>query len=58
VEPAPYSLPKLPNNGDNGWTDDGMAELEKELELALVEQVSLSWASAPSSPRPRLVEAP
>jgi len=53
VEPAPYSLPNLPNNGDDGWTDDIMAELEKELELALVEQVNSSSASVPSSPRPR-----
>lgn len=58
VEPAPHSLPKLPNNGDDGWTDDNIAELEKELELALVEQVNSSSASAPSSPRPRSVDAP
>ncbi|RDL30462.1 uncharacterized protein BP5553_10340 [Venustampulla echinocandica] len=47
---APRSLPKLPNNGDDRWTDDGMAELEKELELALVEQVNSSATSAPGSP--------
>jgi hypothetical protein len=34
-----------------------MAELEKELELALVEQVNSSSASAPSSPRSHSVEA-
>jgi hypothetical protein len=34
-----------------------MAELEKELELALVEQVDLLSTSAPSLPCPRLVEA-
>ena len=35
-----------------------MAELEKELGLALVEQVDSSSPSTPSSPRPRSVEAP
>ena len=53
VESAPHSLPKPPNNGDNGWTDDSMAELEKELGLALGEQVK-----PPTSSSPRSVEAP
>jgi hypothetical protein len=35
-----------------------MAELEKELELALVEQVDSSSANVPTSPSPRSVEAP
>ena len=35
-----------------------MAELEKELGLALEEQVKSSSASAPTSPSPRSVEAP
>ena len=34
VEPALHSLPQPPNNGDDGWNDDSMAEVEKELELA------------------------
>jgi hypothetical protein len=38
MEPAPHSLPKPSNNGDDGWTDDSMAELEKELGLALEEE--------------------
>jgi hypothetical protein len=59
VESALHSLPKLPNSGDDGWTDDSIAELEKELGLALEEQqVESSSASTPTSPRPRLVEAP
>jgi hypothetical protein len=37
--------------------DDSLAELEKELGLALVEQVNSSSASALSSPRPRSLEA-
>jgi hypothetical protein len=48
----------FPNNSDDRWTDDGIAELEKELELALVEQVNSSSASAPSSLCPRSVKAP
>ena len=31
VESALHSLPKPSDNGDDGWTDDNMAELEKEL---------------------------
>jgi hypothetical protein len=37
VESTLYSLPKLPNSGDDGWTDDSIAKLEKELRLALEE---------------------
>jgi hypothetical protein len=59
VESAPHSLPKPSNNVDDGWTDDSMAELEKELGLALEEeQVESSSASAPTSPSPRPVKAP
>ncbi len=54
-----YSLPKLPNSGDNRWTDDSMAELEKELGLALEEQqVELSSAYILTSPSPRSAKAP
>ena len=35
VEGASHSLPETSNNGDDGWIDDSMAELEKELGLAL-----------------------
>jgi len=58
VGSALHSLPKPSNNGDDGWTDNSMAELEKELGLALEEQVKSSSASAPTSPSPRSVEAP
>jgi hypothetical protein len=59
VESALHSLPKLPDSGDDGWTDDSIAELEKELGLALEEQqVESSSAGTPTSPRPRSVEAP
>jgi hypothetical protein len=34
VESALHSLPKS-SDGDDGWTDEKMAELEKELGLAL-----------------------
>jgi hypothetical protein len=57
VDPAPHFLPQLPN-GDDGRTNDSMAELEKELELAFLEQGNSSSASAPTSPCPRSVEAP
>ncbi|KAG9230420.1 hypothetical protein BJ875DRAFT_499140 [Amylocarpus encephaloides] len=58
VEPALHSLPQFPDNCDDGWTGDSMAEVEKELELAFLEQVKLLSASALNSPRPRSVEAP
>jgi hypothetical protein len=32
-----YSLPKLPDYGDNRWTKNNIAKLEKELGLALKE---------------------
>jgi len=58
IESALHPLPKLPDSGNNGWTHDSMAELEKELGLALEEdQVKSSSASAPTSPNPRSVEA-
>jgi hypothetical protein len=59
VESALHSLPKPSDSGDNGWTDENMAELEKELGLALEEQqVKSLLAGAPTSPSPRSVEAP
>lgn len=59
VESALHSLPKSSDSGDDGWTDDSMAELEKELGLALGEQqVESSSASTPTSPSPRSAEAP
>jgi hypothetical protein len=59
VESALHSLPKSSNDGDDGWTDENTAELEKELGLALEEeQVKLLFAGAPTSPSPRPVEAP
>jgi hypothetical protein len=59
VESALHSLPRLFDSGDDGWTEENMAELEKELGLALEEQqVESSSAGAPTSPSPRLVEAP
>jgi hypothetical protein len=38
VESMPQSLPKPSNHGDDGWTNNSMAELEKELGLALKEE--------------------
>jgi hypothetical protein len=57
VESVLHSLPKPSDSGDDGWTDESMAELDKELGLALIEQGNLSSASAPTSLRPRSVEA-
>jgi hypothetical protein len=58
IESALHSLPK-PSGGDDGWTDESMAGLEKELGLALEEQqVELSLAGIPTSPSLRLVKAP
>jgi hypothetical protein len=59
VESALYSLPQSSNSGDDGWTDENMAELEKELGLALGEQqVESSSAGTPTSPSLRSAEAP
>ncbi|KAH6668337.1 hypothetical protein B0J14DRAFT_160406 [Halenospora varia] len=52
VESAPHSLPKLPDSGDDGWTDDSMAELETELGMALEEQGNSPSASTPRSAEP------
>jgi hypothetical protein len=55
VGSALYSLPKPADNSDDGWTGDSMAELEKELGLALKEQqvesplASISILSSPCS---------
>jgi hypothetical protein len=57
VESVPNSLHRPSDDGDDGWTKDSMAELEREVGLALVAQAMSSSASAPSSPRPRSVEA-
>ncbi|KUJ07405.1 uncharacterized protein LY89DRAFT_678007 [Mollisia scopiformis] len=54
VESALHSLPKSSDSSDDGWTDENMAELEKELGLALGEQqVESSSARTPISPSPR-----
>lgn len=58
MESALHSLPKPPDSGDDRWTDEDMAELDKVLGLALEEQVDSSSASAPGSSNPRLVDAP
>jgi hypothetical protein len=59
VESALRSLPKLPDSGDDGWTDESMAELAKELGLALEEEQGESpLAGTPTSPSPRSAEAP
>lgn len=58
VEPALCSFPKPSDSGD-GWTEENMAELEKELGLALEEEQGKSPpAGTPTSPSPRSVEAP
>jgi hypothetical protein len=45
-----HSLPKSSDSGDDRWTDENMAELEKELGLALGrQQVESSSAGTPTS---------
>jgi hypothetical protein len=58
VESAFHLLPKPSDSSNDGWTDESMAELEKELGLALEEQVKSPFAGAPTSSSPRSVEAP
>jgi hypothetical protein len=58
VESTLHPLPKPLDSGNNGWTDDSMAKLEKELGLALEEQVKSLSPSALTSLSPRLVKAP
>jgi hypothetical protein len=59
VEPVLLSLPRPFDSGNDGWTDENMAEFERELVLALdEEQVKSPFASAPTPPSPRSVEAP
>jgi hypothetical protein len=59
VEPVLHFLPRLSNSGDNGWTKENMAKLEKELGLALEEQQVESLSTgAPTALSPRLVETP
>ena len=58
MESALHSLPKSSDNGDDGWTDEDMAELEKEPGLALGEhRVESSSAGTPTAPSPRSTEA-
>jgi hypothetical protein len=58
VEFALHSLPKPFDSGDDRWTNENMAELEKELGLALEEQqVESLSTSTPTPPSPRSVEA-
>lgn len=58
MESMLYPLPKPSYSGDDGWTDNSMAELDKELRLALEEQqVESSSAGTPTSPSPRSVKA-
>ncbi|TVY83406.1 hypothetical protein LSUE1_G002963 [Lachnellula suecica] len=57
VEFPLHFLPKPSSSGDDGWTDDNMAELEEELGLALEEQ-QVESLSANTPTRPRSVEAP
>jgi hypothetical protein len=59
VESMLHPLPKSSHSGDDGWTDNSMAELEKELGLALEEpQVESLSVGTPTSPSPHSVEAP
>jgi hypothetical protein len=58
VEFAPYSLLRLPDSGDNRWTNKSIAKLEKELGLALKEQGDSLFAGALTSLSPCSVEAP
>jgi hypothetical protein len=59
VESVFHFLPKLFNSSDDGWTIESMAELEKELGLALEEeQVESLSAGALTSLSPYLVKAP
>jgi hypothetical protein len=59
VESTLYSIPQSSDSGNNRWTDESMAELEKELELALEEQqVEPSSVGTPTSPSLRSVEEP
>jgi hypothetical protein len=59
VEPALCSFPKPSDSANDRWTKENMAELEKEPGLALEEEQGKSpSAGTPTSPSPRLVEAP
>jgi hypothetical protein len=50
VESALNFLPKSSDNGNDKWTDENMAEFEKELGLALGEQqVESSLTGTPTS---------
>lgn len=59
MEPALCSFPKPSDSGNDGWTEESMAELEKELGLALEEEQRKSpLAGTPTSPSPCSVEVP
>jgi hypothetical protein len=59
VESVLHFIPNSSDSGDDGWTDESMAELEKELGLVLGEQqVESLLAGTPTSLSPRSVEAP
>ena len=49
---SPCTLPMPSGNSDDGWNEDGMDESEKEVGLALVEQVELSPGGSPNFPCP------
>jgi hypothetical protein len=48
-----YPLPRLSDQGRDGWIDDNIAALENELQLALEEQEKSFPAGSPSSPHHR-----
>jgi hypothetical protein len=59
MKSAPHFLLTISDNSNGGWTDNSIAELKKELGLALEElQVESSSAGTPTCPSPRSAEAP
>jgi hypothetical protein len=59
VKSTLYSPLRSSDSGDNGWTDENVAELEKELGLALGEQQMESLSAGTlTALSPRSVEAP
>ncbi|KAG4432844.1 hypothetical protein IFR05_011683 [Cadophora sp. M221] len=58
IRPTSKMSASSDSGDDDERTDENMVELEKELGLALGEQVESSLASTPTSPSPRSVEAP
>jgi hypothetical protein len=51
--PLSHSQPELSDENNEGWSDDNVAELEKELQPALEEQENSSMTSASDSQHPR-----